>query len=271
MRQLQQNLAQEQTRLAAEQQSIRTRILDQRRTLEQQKATADNSLRQQTVVIDRKFNDQRKQIMADEAAARSQHREAIEECRRQFRAAAAQLAEESDQIKTDYRTSLDQFNNEIEAAAKRVRETSWRQVQAERRALLTIRSVSDYTHGVCSRGHKPTMPWRFRKVFRAGPMRGWISRTGIGYSWGLPGFRIGVAADGRRYFSIGIPGTGLYFYKYFRRSQSKKAQVPQPSGGQIPGTTTQRRLPSTAQTPPPGSSSSSQANQPPWWKQKNLP
>jgi hypothetical protein len=67
-------------------------------------------------------------------------------------------------------------------------------------------------HNACYGGHEPTMPWRFRRIVRAGPMRGWISRSGLGFSFGFPGFRIGVAADGKRYYSIGIPGTGLYFF-----------------------------------------------------------
>src|SRR5258708_30129307 len=109
------------------------------------------------------------------------------------------------------------------------------------------------------------MPWRFRKVFRFGPMRGWLSRSGIGYSWGFPGFRIGVAANGRRYFSIGIPGTGLYFFKYFGRSQWRHSQPLQPSGGQAQGKTVQ------IGAPPQSNSAPKAANQPPWWKQKNLP
>jgi len=114
------------------------------------------------------------------------------------------------------------------------------------------------------------MPWRFRKIVRLGPMRGWLSRTGIGYSWGFPGFRIGVAADGRRYFSIGIPGTGLYFYKFFSRSRRGKPPIPPPASGHIPGPTAQRP-PSPTPTPNPTVPSPPQANQPPWWRQKNLP
>ena len=112
------------------------------------------------------------------------------------------------------------------------------------------------------------MPWRFRKIIRLGPMRGWLSRTGIGYSWGFPGFRIGVAADGRRYFSIGIPGTGLYFYKFFPRSRPGQPPVAAPPGGQIPGPPPQHP-PSPA--PAPTATNPPQTNQPPWWKQKNLP
>jgi hypothetical protein len=113
------------------------------------------------------------------------------------------------------------------------------------------------------------MPWRFRKIVRFGPLRGWLSRTGIGYSLGFPGFRIGAAADGRRYFSIGIPGTGLYFYKFFSRSRTAKLSMAPPPGGQSPGPTqgptSYVGIPNPTGTQPP------QSNQPPWWKQKNLP
>lgn len=34
-------------------------------------------------------------------------------------------------------------------------------------------------------------------------------------SWRLPGFRVGVNAQGRWYVSFGIPGTGLYWIKHF--------------------------------------------------------
>lgn len=146
IRQLQQSLNQEQTRLTAAQESVRTRMLDHKRALEQQKAAAENSLRQQTAAIEKKFNDQRKQIIAAEGTTRSQQRQSSEDCRSQFRAAAAQLVQESDQIKKDYRQSLDQFNKEIETAAKRVREVSWRLNQAQRRFLaydsLSFRNYS---------------------------------------------------------------------------------------------------------------------------------
>lgn len=146
IRQLQQSVAQEQSRLAAAQQNVRTRIFDRKRSLEQQKATAENSLRQQTTTIEKKFGDQRRQIVADEQALRLQHRQSTEDCRAQFRNAAAQLSQEGDQIKKDYRASLDQMNAEIEAAAKRVRDISWRRNQAERKYLaygtLSFRNYS---------------------------------------------------------------------------------------------------------------------------------
>jgi len=53
------------------------------------------------------------------------------------------------------------------------------------------------------------MGFYFRKSVRAGPFRINMSRSGIGYSVGGRGFRTGVSANGRRYTSVGIPGTGM--------------------------------------------------------------
>jgi hypothetical protein len=58
------------------------------------------------------------------------------------------------------------------------------------------------------------MSWRWRKVFNLGAgLRANLSRSGVGWSWGIPGLRIGESPSGTRYISVGIPGTGLYFYK----------------------------------------------------------
>lgn len=45
-----------------------------------------------------------------------------------------------------------------------------------------------------------------------------VGGRGVGWSWGIPGFRVGVSGSGQRWFSIGIPGTGLLFYKVLGRS-----------------------------------------------------
>lgn len=59
------------------------------------------------------------------------------------------------------------------------------------------------------------MSWRFRKTKNFGPVRTTVSKKGLGTSVGFLGFRVGVSPDGRKYFSFGIPGTGLYFIKYY--------------------------------------------------------
>lgn len=53
------------------------------------------------------------------------------------------------------------------------------------------------------------MGWYFRKSIGLGPFRVNLSRSGIGYSLGGRGFRVGVDSRGRSYSSFGIPGTGV--------------------------------------------------------------
>ena len=62
IKRLQQNLGQEHANLRVARQDTTTRIADQKRTLEQRKATAESNLRQQASAIEKKFNDQRRQI-----------------------------------------------------------------------------------------------------------------------------------------------------------------------------------------------------------------
>lgn len=59
------------------------------------------------------------------------------------------------------------------------------------------------------------MGWRFRKSFGFGPVRATVSRKGVGASWGVPGFHIGISPNGRPYVGIGIQGTGFCYIKYF--------------------------------------------------------
>lgn len=87
------------------------------------------------------------------------------------------------------------------------------------------------------------MSWVFRKIFQFGPIRGTVSKKGVGMSWGIPGFRIGISPNGKKYITIGIPGTGLYFTKYLSHIQDKET------------------LPKTEKK--------SNSNEP-WWKQKHL-
>jgi hypothetical protein len=58
------------------------------------------------------------------------------------------------------------------------------------------------------------MGWRWRKSTNVGGgVRINTSQSGVGYSWGIPGFRIGKSASGNWWISVGIPGTGLSFYR----------------------------------------------------------
>jgi len=56
------------------------------------------------------------------------------------------------------------------------------------------------------------MGLRFRRSARLGPFRINLSTSGVGYSVGGPGFRTGVRPNGRRYSSVGVPGTGLSYF-----------------------------------------------------------
>ncbi len=72
------------------------------------------------------------------------------------------------------------------------------------------------------------MSWRWRKIINlGGGIRANFSRAGIGWSWGVPGFRIGKGADNSTWISIGIPGTGLYFTKRLSANTQKTTRAPQ--------------------------------------------
>jgi hypothetical protein len=60
------------------------------------------------------------------------------------------------------------------------------------------------------------MGWSFRRSARFGPLRLNLSKSGIGYSVGFRGFRIGKDAKGRNYSQASIPGTGIYRRDYYR-------------------------------------------------------
>jgi len=57
------------------------------------------------------------------------------------------------------------------------------------------------------------MGLRFRKSINVGPFRVNISRSGVGYSVGTRGFRVGQSARKKRYVTASLPGTGLSYRK----------------------------------------------------------
>lgn len=61
------------------------------------------------------------------------------------------------------------------------------------------------------------MGWRYRKSVTMGPFRVNLSKSGVGWSVGGPGFRTGRSARGRSYNRFTLPGTGLS-YETSRRS-----------------------------------------------------
>ena len=62
------------------------------------------------------------------------------------------------------------------------------------------------------------MGFRYRKSVNIGPFRVNLSKTGVGYSIGGPGFRTGMRSNGRRYTSVGLPGTGMSYMKEHGKS-----------------------------------------------------
>jgi len=67
------------------------------------------------------------------------------------------------------------------------------------------------------------MAWRFRRSLNLGPIKFNFSKSGVGYSIGGRGFRVGKDARGRSYTAASIPGTGLYNRTY---SSAAKAKAP---------------------------------------------
>ena len=53
------------------------------------------------------------------------------------------------------------------------------------------------------------MALRFRKSIKIGPIRVNFSKSGVGASVGVRGFRTGIKSDGTRYTETSIPGTGI--------------------------------------------------------------
>ncbi len=60
------------------------------------------------------------------------------------------------------------------------------------------------------------MFWNIRKSKNIGPLKGTLSKNGLGASVKIFGFRFGVTPEGRKYWSFGIPGTGIYFKKHIK-------------------------------------------------------
>jgi len=62
------------------------------------------------------------------------------------------------------------------------------------------------------------MGFRFQRRIRiASGIRLNLSKSGIGGSIGRTGLRLGIDAKRRRYFSVGLPGTGLSYRTFFGR------------------------------------------------------
>jgi hypothetical protein len=72
--------------------------------------------------------------------------------------------------------------------------------------------------------------WRYRKSKRL-PLgfRMNFSKTGLGFSWGFRGFRIGRDSKGRTIRTVSIPGTGIYNRQVIAQSQHRRGQIASPN------------------------------------------
>jgi hypothetical protein len=69
------------------------------------------------------------------------------------------------------------------------------------------------------------MGWSFRRRISLGPLKVNLSKSGVGYSVGVPGARMGRDAKGREYSQVSIPGTGIYNRSYGKSARSPSGWV----------------------------------------------
>jgi hypothetical protein len=80
------------------------------------------------------------------------------------------------------------------------------------------------------------MGWGLRRSIKLGPLKLNFSKSGVGYSVGARGFRVGKDAKGRSYTAASIPGTGLY-----NRTYAGKGAAAGGDAAPGPGTLPQQR------------------------------
>jgi len=73
------------------------------------------------------------------------------------------------------------------------------------------------------------MGWNLRRSVNFGPLRINFSKSGVGYSVGTRGLRVGKDAAGRKYSSLSILGTGIYRRDYLSNARPQIAPVPTPT------------------------------------------
>lgn len=67
------------------------------------------------------------------------------------------------------------------------------------------------------------MGFRFRKSFNFGPLRINLSKSGVGYSFGVKGYRVTKTANGRIRQTASIPGTGISYVTETKGGKSIRA------------------------------------------------
>lgn len=69
------------------------------------------------------------------------------------------------------------------------------------------------------------MSWNFKKSFEVfGGIRANFSQMGLGFSWGLPGYRVTKRPDGKIYSTTSFPGTGIYQRKTLNYGRTPPAE-----------------------------------------------
>jgi hypothetical protein len=71
------------------------------------------------------------------------------------------------------------------------------------------------------------MGLRLRKSINlGGGFRVNFSKSGVGYSWGVPGYRITKTASGRKRRTYSIPGTGISYVNESKTPSSPRNRRP---------------------------------------------
>lgn len=67
------------------------------------------------------------------------------------------------------------------------------------------------------------MGLRFRKSINIGPLRINFSKSGIGFSLGVKGFRISRSAKGKNTATVSLPGTGVSYVQNLDKESLEEA------------------------------------------------
>ena len=66
------------------------------------------------------------------------------------------------------------------------------------------------------------MGFQFRKSINIGPLRINFSKSGVGFSLGVKGFRVTRTAKGKKKATVSLPGTGLSYVQDLDGDSLKK-------------------------------------------------
>ena len=67
------------------------------------------------------------------------------------------------------------------------------------------------------------MGLRFRKSINIGPLRINFSKSGVGFSLGVKGFRVSRSAKGKNTATVSLPGTGLSYVQNLDKDSLEEA------------------------------------------------